>query len=858
MYNGRLEIVRTGKGETGNSWVTLREMFNGNGSEVGQVPKVTLENIIRMIAKKIIRFGFGESEKSVLVTEGENGMVSAQEVGMDDADVSVADYKADKELMAEIKKKVEAEKTPEEKIYEKLAVKYAKLKNSDKNFNKSGEKDADTSKSGDSNADCEDCQGSAELKVLEQKIAHQKSLLTNQQLLFNTKLSKLSLDLGQVQKHKLEAERSELKRMHEELLLQENYLSKKSNDLSRQSHKVTSEKDSIRSKSLLLTKQLSKFETNNLLSQQKKIKALQDKLALKYDKLTSMITKMKTTRTQETAKFAQELAAQKLAQKPLNEDLGAITGEGMSGAEIEVVIKKLHEKHISVESRESDIGGDAARIRAKINELEKLKLEKAQEELEKMKSDVLEKHKDIEARLARLKLKSEAEVGQEKSLEQEERSLKSRLQNFEKEKLVKRKNQLRLKQMELLKTKGDLDAKIRELEARQTAEVEVEAKPAVAAAEAKPAVAAAGQIQPIAASAAAQVGGTMLSQTPQETFGGRPIEEALRQADARVLDKTIIAIGARNAKLNPLVAQILKITGLCIEDMSNLTHRMLHVDQFPSLHKFIGANPLNLNMAIKRCHNQYGGDTACEPYLGTMAVKKCPSGYMRIGCCQCVIPCPRGYWPDGGGLFCFKSDPVRGRKYNTYKECEADASVMRDCELYGVSFFTKACPNNYERNGDLLCMQRCPLGWPDYGLKCLKVGNIRTGIPTVWQPGDEEYNPASAPTSYYNEQDIIAHRAQDDAQGNMAVHAGANPQYETKIEYVTEETTHEVPAEETYEEITEETWTTTEMERRALQKKLAALDLDKTETEGDENELKLKKKDSGRRAMWIKKELKKN
>lgn len=375
-----------------------------------------------MIGKKIIRFSFDELEKSVLVTEGENGIVSAQEVGMDDADVSVEDYKADKELMEVIKKKEEAEKTPEEKIYEKLAEKYAKLKNSDKNFNKSGEKDADTSKSGDSNADCEDCQGSAELQVLESKIAHQKSLLTNQQLLFNTKLSKLSLDLSQVQKQKLEAERSELKRMHSELLLQENYLQKKSSSLSLQSHKVSSEKDSIRSKSLLITKQLSKFETNNLLSQQKKIKTLQDKLALKYDKLTGMITKMKKTRTTETAKFAQELAAQKLAQKPLGADLGAITGEGMSRAELDVVIKKLHQKHISVESKENDIGGDAARIRAKINELEKLKLEKAAQELEKMKSDVLAKHKDIEARLARLKLKSEAEVGQEKSLEQEEKS----------------------------------------------------------------------------------------------------------------------------------------------------------------------------------------------------------------------------------------------------------------------------------------------------------------------------------------------------------------------------------------------------------------------------------------------------
>ena len=143
-------------------------------------------------------------------------------------------------------------------------------------------------------------------------------------------------------------------------------------------------------------------------------------------------------------------------------------------------------------------------------------------------------------------------------------------------------------------------------------------------------------------------------------------------------------------------------------------------------------------MAIKRCENQYQGKSSkCQPLMGTMAVKSCPSGYERNGCCQCVVPCPAGYW-EHGGLFCLKSDPIKTTKYSSYKARKNDQNIPGDCELYGVNFFTKNCPHMYERNGELMCMQKCPLGWPDYGQKCMKVGSINNGMPTVWQPGDEE------------------------------------------------------------------------------------------------------------------------
>merc|ERR1712139_171403 len=88
--------------------------------------------------------------------------------------------------------------------------------------------------SGNSNEDCLDCIGSGELEKLEMKISHQKELLSNQQILFDAKMSKLSSDLSLVQKQKLNAERTALKSLHPELLLQEEYLKKRREDIERQ------------------------------------------------------------------------------------------------------------------------------------------------------------------------------------------------------------------------------------------------------------------------------------------------------------------------------------------------------------------------------------------------------------------------------------------------------------------------------------------------------------------------------------------------------------------------------------------------------------------------------------------------
>jgi len=285
MHNGSLQIIREGRGESGNTWLTIREITNYDNSPTQPLEEKSLESLINMINKKIIRFSFEEEGKKVLVTS-QNNQVTAQEVSLNNPDLSVADYKVNPDYLKKAKENMENEKTPEEKaLEEKESKSPASDSSNDQNFNKDNEGKTFHSPTerayevGNSNEDCEDCHNSSELSKLEGKIDLQKHMLSNQQVLFETKLSKLSSDLSIVQKQKLNAERGELKRMHHELLLQEQYLQKRKDDIDRQSTKVVSQKQTLRSKTMMITKELSGFEKNNLMEQQKKIKSLQDRLA---------------------------------------------------------------------------------------------------------------------------------------------------------------------------------------------------------------------------------------------------------------------------------------------------------------------------------------------------------------------------------------------------------------------------------------------------------------------------------------------------------------------------------------------------------------------------------------------------
>lgn len=198
-----------------------------------------------------------------------------------------------------------------------------------------------------------------------------------------------------------------------------------------------------------------------------------------------------------------------------------------------------------------------------------------------------------------------------------------------------------------------------------------------------------------------------------------------------------IETGSPKQTKSKIVEKILDYTGLAITDFNELTTRLMHINELDeSIQKRIKDIHLNLNAARTRCENVHEN---CVELWGTMAVKSCPKGYERVGCCKCALPCdtPRGFLEDG--LFCRKPKAfsTKNHKYPTLDECVAGTGNSDFCELHGNRFYTKKCGENFLRSGDYDCIPLCPFGWPDYGDKCGKVGTIYTGMPSVWLPGDQ-------------------------------------------------------------------------------------------------------------------------
>merc|ERR1711879_21444 len=110
--------------------------------------------------------------------------------------------------------------------------------------------------------------------------------------------------------------------------------------------------------------------------------------------------------------------------------LDKITGENLSAPQLGVLITKLSQRKGNVENTSDKIGDEQEQIRAKINELAKLKLQREQDELNNMKDVLKERHKDIETNLHKLKLKSEEELAKQHRLEAERRDLKKKIENF--------------------------------------------------------------------------------------------------------------------------------------------------------------------------------------------------------------------------------------------------------------------------------------------------------------------------------------------------------------------------------------------------------------------------------------------
>jgi len=100
-----------------------------------------------------------------------------------------------------------------------------------------------------------------------------------------------------------------------------------------------------------------------------------------------------------------------------------------------------------------------------------------------------------------------------------------------------------------------------------------------------------------------------------------------------------------------------------------------------TLEKWLRYMNLDIINAMNRCENMNGTGN-CENVWYILAVKKCPEGYNRLGCCTCVKSCPAGY--KEVGELCKMPTNIKDGKYPTLKACRVDNPKRKtDCMLWG-------------------------------------------------------------------------------------------------------------------------------------------------------------------------------
>jgi len=192
-----------------------------------------------------------------------------------------------------------------------------------------------------------------------------------------------------------------------------------------------------------------------------------------------------------------------------------------------------------------------------------------------------------------------------------------------------------------------------------------------------------------------------------------------------------------NAVEDKQAAQVSRLDEqLALENLNDMITKLTLVKILPDKTKLeLQKLRLNLDPALKRCERVNGKDN-CTELWHTMAVKACPRGYDRFGCCNCVLPCPGSGFVDRGN-FCDKKPPYKTQTYYSEAECRSENKLtVEQCMTYGGGIWTSRCDKGWERHGKFTCMKTCPTGWSDDGKFCQKLGNIANGLPFPWMPGD--------------------------------------------------------------------------------------------------------------------------
>jgi len=182
--------------------------------------------------------------------------------------------------------------------------------------------------------------------------------------------------------------------------------------------------------------------------------------------------------------------------------------------------------------------------------------------------------------------------------------------------------------------------------------------------------------------------------------------------------------------------RITKLGSLSLEDLRDVITKLTMIKALPNESQVaLRGLHLNLRPAQRRCENIHGGNN-CTTVWGTLAVKKCRGGYIRAGCCRCSLPCPDEGFIDEGPT-CRKAKPYQTNSYSELEDCETKNELNKDiCVDLGMGSYTEKCDPGFIRSGRYTCVKTCPVGWPDEGSFCTKIGNVEDSLPFPWMPGD--------------------------------------------------------------------------------------------------------------------------
>jgi hypothetical protein len=138
-----------------------------------------------------------------------------------------------------------------------------------------------------------------------------------------------------------------------------------------------------------------------------------------------------------------------------------------------------------------------------------------------------------------------------------------------------------------------------------------------------------------------------------------------------------------------------------------------------------------------QCLHSRVGHIGCQEVSGRLyQVFYSKLKFFRSGCCRCSLPCPGEGFIDKGPM-CYKAKPYQTNSYSDLKDCHSKNQLKKEtCVDLGMGSYTERCDPGFIRSGRYTCLKTCPVGWPDEGEFCTKIGQTEDSMPFPWMPGD--------------------------------------------------------------------------------------------------------------------------